>query len=174
MGLLLVEQTSATSALARRQEQAERDFQELLRRQDKLHCQQTERLAQQLSRANQELLGVVQHQMGVSMGSVTPMPMPDSDARDAFACWPPNSVPGATSRRERCGKCSTCRAPLAAGVRRNWCEVRKQAALEGAKHPVEMTDVSCPRRRGPRRARSRREKSGRAKRRLFLAGSAYH
>ena len=83
-----------------------------------------EKLQLQHARGSQQLLGIIQNQMGLSMpgnsGAVTPGPAPlTPGARSTL----PSAV--STKRRSRCNKCDACTALLAANVRRQWCETWK-------------------------------------------------
>ncbi|CAE7300399.1 unnamed protein product [Symbiodinium microadriaticum] len=113
-----------TAALARRQEETQRHFEMMMLAQRRQNREAMEKLQLQHARGSQQLLGVIQNQMGLSMpgnsGAATPGPAPLTPG--ARSTLPPAV---STKRRSRCNKCDACTALLAANVRRQWCETWK-------------------------------------------------
>ena len=125
--MLLAEQTAV---LARRQEETQRHFEMMLLAQRRQNREAMEKLQLQHARGSQQLLGVIQNQMGLSMGGVTPgmsgPATPGGPGPAPVTPLPRGALPPA-KRRSRCNRCDACTTPLAANVRRQWCETWKPA-----------------------------------------------
>ena len=125
--MLLAEQTAV---LARRQEETQRHFEMMLLAQRRQNREAMEKLQLQHARGSQQLLGVIQNQMGLSMGGVTPgmsgPATPGGPGPAPVTPLPRSTMPPA-KRRSRCNRCDACTTPLAANVRRQWCETWKPA-----------------------------------------------
>ena len=122
--MLLAEQTAV---LARRQEETQRHFEMMLLAQRRQNREAMEKLQLQHARGSQQLLGVIQNQMGLSVGGVTPGMSGTVTPGPAPVTPVPRSTMPPAKRRSRCNRCDACTTPLAANVRRQWCETWKPA-----------------------------------------------
>ena len=156
--MLLAEQTAA---LARRQEETQRHFEMMMLAQRRQNREAMEKLQLQHARGSQQLLEVIQNQMGLSMGTVTPgnsgvvTPGPAPLTPGARSTLPPPA-----KRRSRRNRCDACTALLAANVRRQWCETWKPADTvprgPDGRYLKRETDRPRSRRKKPKKEKKKR------------------